>query len=210
MGPFMSWVVAIDESGDLGKGTRYFCMAALIVRRPRHLRKAYDSIPTRGYESKFSNSSDEEISLILRSVAEVDVRIVYSAVDKYDYNGRFYGLLGNALYKAVLSDLLDAVGTVVPNCDLDILLDRCRFLKPSEFKDIARSKMTPHGCKIKRCDKRNSEDTPCIQIADYIAGAVWQQLNYNNESFIAIIQEKVVVARTDNGPPKATAVRGLS
>lgn len=87
MGPFMSWVVAIDESGDLGKGTRYFCMAALIVRRPRHLRKAYDSIPKRGYESKFSNSSDEEISLILRSVAEVDVRIVYSAVDKYDYNG---------------------------------------------------------------------------------------------------------------------------
>jgi len=206
----MSWVVAIDESGDLGRGTRYFCMAALIVRRPRHLRKAYDSIPKIGHELKFSNSSDEEISLILHKIAEANVRVVYSAVDKYDYNGRFYGLLGNDLYQAVLSELLDAIGSVTPNSDVDILLDRCRFLSLLDLRKIASAKMAIHGSQLKRCEKKDSGGTPCIQIVDYIVGAIGRHLNRDDNTFIKIIENRVVVARTDKGPPLATTVRGLS
>lgn len=193
----MSWVVAIDESGNLGKESRYFCMAALIVRRPRYLRKAYDSIPKKGRESKFSNSSDEDIITVLNNVAEADVRVVYSIVDKYDHNGSFYGILGNDLYKAVLSALLDAVGSIVPNSDVNVLLDKCRFLTGKELCKIASSKMTVYGCQLKRCEKNKSDDSPCIQVIDFIVGAIGYKLNRNDDTFFKIIEKKVVVARTD-------------
>ena len=39
----MTGLIVIDESGDLGSsGTKYFSVAALIVLRPRYLKKAAD------------------------------------------------------------------------------------------------------------------------------------------------------------------------
>lgn len=49
----MTWVVSIDESGNLGKEGRYFSIAATIVMRPRHLMPAWKAIPKTRIESKF-------------------------------------------------------------------------------------------------------------------------------------------------------------
>ena len=193
----MSWVVAVDESGNLGKDTRFFTMAAIIMRRPRHLKKAYDSIPKKDYESKFYNSSNEEIKNVLQNIVQSDVKIVYSSVDKYDHEGRLYGVYGNTLYKSVLSELLGNVGSIIPNGDVELMIDRSRFLTLEELRSIARLQFADHGCQLKRCEKKNSEDTPCIQIVDYVVGALGHQFNNRDDTFSNIIQQKVVVARTD-------------
>ena len=193
----MSWVVAIDESGNLGKETRFFSMAALIMRRPRYLKKVYNSIPKKECESKFYNSSDEEIIEVLQSITQADVRIVYSSVDKYDHKGRFYGILGSVLYKSVLSELLGDVGSIIPNSDVELMVDRSRFITLDELRDIAASQFSAHGSQLKRCEKKNSDETPCIQIVDYVVGAIGHQLIHGDKTFTDIIQQKVVVARTD-------------
>lgn len=106
-------------------------------------------------------------------------------------------MFGNNLYRAVLSELLDLIGETVPNSDVQLMLDRCRFISIDELRDIATSKMLAHGCQLKRCEKRNSDETPCIQVIDYIVGAINHDMNNNERTLTDIIREKVVVARTD-------------
>ena len=52
----MTGLIAIDESGDLGSsGIRYFTMVAIVMFRTRHLKKAADVIPNKGYELKWNH-----------------------------------------------------------------------------------------------------------------------------------------------------------
>jgi len=52
----MTGPIAIDESGNLGSsGTRYFTMVAIVMFRTRHLKKAADVIPNKGYEVKWNH-----------------------------------------------------------------------------------------------------------------------------------------------------------
>lgn len=193
----MSWVVAIDESGNLGSSTRYFVMAAIIFRRPRVLSSAFAKIPVKKYESKFYNSTDAEISSILKEIGSTDVRIVASIVDKYDYKSRFYRLRGNELYKKVLQEVLDDVADQIPKSDVDLMIDRCRFINLEELRNISTLELSKSDCQLTKCEKRSSDQTPCIQIADYVVGAIYHKMRYNDDSFFKLIDEKVVVARTD-------------
>ena len=101
------------------------------------------------------------------------------------------------MYKSVLSELLDSVGGVISNSDVELMVDRSRFLTLAELRDIATSQLSKHGCQLKRCEKKNSDETPCIQIVDYVVGAIGHQLIHCDKTFTDIIQQKVVVARTD-------------
>ena len=57
----MTWLIAIDESGDLGRDSRFFTIAAIVVRRVRSLDPVFKKIPTKREESKFHNSTEQEI-----------------------------------------------------------------------------------------------------------------------------------------------------
>ena len=53
----MTGLIAIDESGDLGSaGKRYFSIAAIVMLRPRDLKKAADFIPKDKIEHRWNNS----------------------------------------------------------------------------------------------------------------------------------------------------------
>lgn len=54
----MTWAISIDESGNLGKDSRYFVMAATVVMRQRHLLSVSKKIPRQREESKFYNSTE--------------------------------------------------------------------------------------------------------------------------------------------------------
>ncbi len=193
----MSWVVAIDESGNLGSSTRYFVMAAIIFRRPRVLNSAFAKIPVKKYESKFYNSTDDEISKILTAINSTDIKIVTSIVDKHNYKSRFYGIHGNELYKKVLLEVLQTVSFQISGSDASIILDRCSFITLDELRSLGTEILHQNNCQLKKCEKRISEQAPCIQIVDYVAGAIYHNVSYNDSKFLNLIKEKVVVARTD-------------
>ena len=193
----MSWVVAIDESGNLGKDTRFFTMSATIVRRANHLKSVYKKIPKTGVESKFYNTEASIISGILDEFASSQAKIAYSSVDKHDYKGRFYGKSGNALYTAVLSELLESISEHLGPSELEILIDKSSFVSLSELSALATRSLSEHGCTLRKIDKKDSEQSPCVQVADFIAGTVFRHYEYGDEEMFSKIRQKVVVARTD-------------
>ena len=83
----MTWAISIDESGNLGRDSRYFVMAATVVMRQRYLLSASKKIPKYRDESKFYNSTETEIMDDLEEVSRCNVSIVYVVVAKYDYSG---------------------------------------------------------------------------------------------------------------------------
>lgn len=99
---WMTWLIAIDESGDTGSGSRFFMMAAIIVSHRRQLLPAIKAIPSGPKEFKFYNSLPERIEPVLCAFSGCCVDIVYVVADKHDYRSEYYGLYGNVLYSSVL------------------------------------------------------------------------------------------------------------
>lgn len=193
----MTWAISIDESGNLGKDSRYFVMAATAVIRQRHLLSVSKKIPRQREESKFYNSTEEEIMEVLRELSMSNVRIVYVVVDKYDYTGRFYGLHGNSLYEAVLRELLAEAFATVKGGDANVFLDRSSFVTLSSFRTIAGEIAASVGCNLKKCDKVTSHQNRCVQIADYVAGAINRNYEDGDPHYMDVIREKISIARKD-------------
>lgn len=195
LGDFITWAISIDESGNLGKYSRYFVMAATVVMRQRYLLSVSKKIPKHRDESKFYNSTEEEIMEILRELAMSNVGIIYVVVDKYDYTGKFYGMHGNSLYEAVLRELLVDTFTFVNSGDVNVFLDRSSFLTLNSFRAIAGEIALSVGCNLKKCDKVTSHQNKCVQIADYVAGAISRNYEDNDPHYLDVIKEKISFAR---------------
>ena len=123
-------------------------MAATVVMRQSHLLSVSKTIPRQREESKFYNSTEEEIMEVLRELSMSNVSIVYVVVDKYDYTGRFYGLHGNSLYEAVLRELLAEAFATVKGGDANVFLDRSSFVTLSSFRTIAGEIAASVGCNL--------------------------------------------------------------
>lgn len=193
----MTWAISIDESGNLGKDSRYFVMAATAVMRQRHLLSVSKKIPRQREESKFYNSTEEEIMEVLNELSISNVHIVYVVVDKYDYTGRFYGLHGNGLYEAVLRELLAEALSMVKGGDANVFLDRSSFVTLGSFRTIAGEIAASAGCNLKKCDKVTSHQNRCVQIADYVAGAINRNYEDGDPHYMDVIREKISIARKD-------------
>lgn len=191
----MTWAVSIDESGNLGKDSRFFVMDATVVMRRRNLLTVSKTVPRHRDESKFYNSTDEEIVAVLSELSRSNVRIVYVSVDKYDHTGPYYGFHGNRLYEDVLRDLLQDVFDMIGQGDVVVFIDRSSFIDLKSLRSIAEEISTSRGCNLKRCDKVTSHQNRCVQIADYVAGAINRYYENDDGHYLTTIKEKVSVAR---------------
>jgi len=188
-------MIAIDESGDLGKDSRFFTMAALVTIRSRNLISASKAISKRSDDPKFYNSTDDEIFTVLDSVSQSNVELFYVTVDKHNYSGKYYGLYGNILYVAVLKELLDDILNRLSKRDARVMLDDCSFITASDFKILVESIARKNNCNIIKCEKKPSQQSKCIQIVDYIVGSIWRLYERSNPIYLNKLAEKVSVAR---------------
>lgn len=189
----MTWLVAIDESGNLGPVSRFFVMSAIITKRVRVLNPVFKSIPKFRKESKFSNSTDEEIEKVLHKLSMTDTYIISVVVDKHDYSSPFYGIDGKSLYCNVLSKLLNDVFNFIGHHDVSVYIDRSTFIGLNELRVMAMGLTQKHGCNLIRCEKVTSHQNKCIQIADFVAGSFFVSSQYGIVKFTSIIQEKVIL-----------------
>lgn len=189
----MSYCIAIDESGDINHCTRYFSMAAVIVRRYTDLRPAWKSFDDMVGEGKFYGSGDERRLDVIKSIASCKMRAVCVTVDKEGATGPFKGVYGKDLYLRTFEELMSMVGDIACGSDIDIAMDQQRFVKTEVLRDAAQRMAV--GCNVKKCDKKVSTDDRAIQVADFVVGAVNHRYSNDDSRYYDMLSEKIVIAR---------------
>jgi len=185
----MTGIVAIDECGDLGKnGSRYFVMSAIMTIRSRYLLQTSKLIKNREHEEKYKNTSNDKKATILNTIPNSNVRITYVMADKSNPDSEFYGIYGNELYKDVLNALLCNILMTCPANRVNILIDRSSSISEKDFEHMCHSIM---GSRVNNCSKFNSSSNKCIQIADYVAGAIWHMYERNETDNYSIISKSI-------------------
>ena len=189
----MTGLIAIDESGDLGpSGSKYFSIAAIIMLRPRNLKKASDMLPN-GEERKWHNSTPVFRRNLLETLSELSFNVVYTVVNKNEPLNH-HPIYGNKLYEEVLREVLSDAMEYLPCKDVNILLDGCGFIKLDRFRQIVSEEASKHEVNTKQVHKVFSNQNKCIQLVDFIAGASRAKNEYNDDT-IDIITKRVSVAR---------------
>lgn len=187
----MTWLIAIDESGDTGSGSRFFTMAAIIVSHERQLLPAIKAIPSGPKEFKFYNSLPERIEPVLCALSGCCVDIVYVVADKHDYRSEYYGLYGNALYSSVLEDLMIRSMHCASGHDVDLEVDDNSFMTLGSMKELAMSCSSRCGCNLKKCNKVISHHNKNVQIADLVVGSIHRSYENGESRFISMIEKKI-------------------
>ena len=190
----MTAQIVIDESGDLGRyGSISFCMAAIVMFRARHLLRISKMIPNDGKEHKWSNTDPEDRKKLFTVMSECQFQVVYLQLDK-ENSETHNQVFGNELYELFIRQILADAMSVLPCRDADIRVDRCRFITLDRLREIANEEAVKAGINIKKCEKVTSHQNRCVQIVDYVVGAVRANVE-NGDSTLEIIREKISVAR---------------
>ena len=189
----MTGLIAIDESGDLGSsGSRYFCIAAIVMLRTRDLKKA-SSLLAKDCEGKWYNTFPEKRIGIMEALAESNLKVVYAAVDK-NHPGDNHPVYGNELYEKVLKQVISDAMSILPCRDVNVFLDSSGFVSIDRFRKIVLEQSVIHDVNPIKIDKVHSEQNKCIQLVDYVAGASRAKYERSDDT-LDIMLEKVSVAR---------------
>lgn len=98
------------------------------------------------------------------------------------------------MYEMMLRRVISDVISLRPSNDLIIYVDRSRFIKEEDLKSIARFEASKYGANVLDCGKRDSHQTSCIQVVDFVAGATRAKYE-NDDPTISIIDYKISIAR---------------
>jgi len=181
-------LIAIDESGDLGlKGSRYFVVAALVTERSRNLLKAYKAIPKGNAEVKFYYSTHKEKEKVLTEVSRVKASIVYTCVDK-EKQIDTYGS-GKVLYQRALEEVIRNALEISVSKDVNVLVDRSRYIKNDELKEMVKELSQDIGKNVIKCEKVSFNK--CVSVADFVAGSIWTKYESGNDEFFKILTEMI-------------------
>jgi len=213
--------IFIDESGDLGfteRASHYFIIAALIVHDPlairrcfakirrNKLRKKYRELP----EFKFNNSGKEIKKRVLSCIASADVDIAYCVLRKeqvYPHLRSNHQIIYNYLTGSLISHVIQRFSA---GGDVEIIVDKSlngiqreAFDQYLVYKTFEKNQSyDPAAIRID-IDHVDSMREPCIQAADFIAGALHYYYRNNDDTYSSIINEKIALAFDYfNGPQK--------
>lgn len=183
----MTGIAAIDESGDTGpNGSRYFVISAVITNRSRNLLSTSKLIHSSKTEQKFFNSDISTKRTILYELASSNPTIVSIVVDKYDFSSKYYGHYKNDLYEMCFTDLITKISLASPTRDLKIYLDETSSIRNDSIAKIVSNISLIN---IISCKKYSSFGNKCIQIADFVAGAIRDYYTNSNKELFQIIEK---------------------
>jgi hypothetical protein len=209
--------VYVDESGDLGftpKSTQFFVVAYLILEYPfevekkmkRLLKKLHKNKKyARGYnELKFAQSSEYVRRQVLQKICQCSLEIGFIVLEKAKVKEDLRKS-PTILYNFVIVDRImkNVLPRLNPTDRLDIVVDKSLPASSIDaFNDYAKSKASwllnvrwgkSDGITISniRIRHENSQKEPCLQAADYLAGACFRRYEFGDASYYEMIKRKV-------------------
>jgi len=198
--------IYFDESGDLGfdfsKGgtSGHFSVAFLITNEKRPIyslvKKVYLSLPraTKRKSSGVLHAYYEKASTItklLQGISKKDVKVASMRLDK-----RKVLLTGNPneLYTSLVVTLINRLYADGVICDTDELVLVASRRNTNKNLNVVFSESIvrrAHGLKFSVNVVPPSDDK-CLQAVDFISWAFWQKYEKGDETYIALIADKIV------------------
>lgn len=204
-------MIYLDESGDLGFGPRsskYFVLAAIITRdadqvsrcikriRQQKLPKKYKTIP----ELKFHNSSQTIRTRVLDCVTRTDTDIAYVVLRKHQVYGRLKDKQ-STLYNYICGSLITKIVTTYQFEGVaKIFVDKSLYGFEREHFD---NYLTWKACLCNHSTELNldppeivhidSRQDRCVQVVDFVAGAIGHKYSNENSSYYDIIEPRVSI-----------------
>lgn len=204
-------MIYLDESGDLGFGprsSRNFVLAAIIARDPETVRKCikrvrqqklpkkYKTIP----ELKFHNSSQTIRTRVLDCVARTDTDVAYVVLRKHQVYERLESK-PSILYNYLCGSLISKIITTYKLEDLVKV-----FVEKSLYgfeRDKFDNYLTWKTCLGNHSEELNidppeivhvdSRQDRCIQVADFVAGAISHMYSMDDPSYYNTIEPRISI-----------------
>lgn len=204
--------IYIDESGDLGFGsrmTKYFVVAGLIVRddlpvrrcfakiRKNTVKKSIKQLP----EFKYHNSDDVTVRRAVQCITGADLDIAYALLRKDEVYDRLRSH-HQTVYNYICGSLVSAIVTrYQPWEPIDIIVDKSlncvgqdMFNDYIVFKAMDQNRNGIGGLDSIRITHKDSRQEVCIQAADFVAGVVHRHYRDGNEANFDAVWEKTTIA----------------
>lgn len=200
--------VYIDESGNLGGlGSKvsdedpYFVLAALIARDDVPIRRCIKDVRRtlkKKYrvksELKFKESDDSSKRRILECIAETNNDIAYVLLrkDRVDLLTQYLDAEPQVLYNDICRHLLHRIIQQYGFKEtIEIVIDRFLYGDAREKFDNNLADGLMRHLNVSHLD---SKQCPCLQAADFIAGAIARKYRNNDDLYYSKIQNKITMA----------------
>lgn len=206
----------VDESGDLGfntVSTKHFVIGYVVSLNTQRLRVNVSRLLKRlnmrhKYklsEFKFSNDREFIRCKMLQYIVKQDFNGGFVAIRKASVAPRLRekkGILYNFIIaEYVVSNLLASFDNITSiNLHLDRSMSRearqhfdSYFSDKLSWKQFIKDIDTPIKSRVFH---DHSHQEPCIQIADYIAGSLFQYIERNNSCYYDVIKQKIVYSKS--------------
>lgn len=188
--------IYIDESGDLGKGSKYFIIGAIIVddyikleRSIIKIRRKFKKELGNFQEIKGNKTKNFIIKKLLTKVNSLNSEIfiiVFDKKDKYKIN---YKNDFNVLYDIIASELAKEIKITKSTL---IIVDTCKPKKKlvNNFNQRFLDKINNSKNHQINIIHQNSINQKGLQVIDVIVWAAFQYMEHNNSEFINLIENK--------------------
>jgi len=204
-------MIYLDESGDLGfkpRSSKFFVLAAIIARDPekvsrcikrvrqQKLSKKYKTVP----ELKFHNSSQTIRKRVLDCVAGTDTDIAYVVLRKNQVFERLKSkpsILYNYLSGSLISKIITAYnleGLVKVFVDKSLYgFERDNFDNYLTWKTCIGNHSEDQNINPPEIVHIDSRQDRCIQVADFVAGAISHKYSMEDPSYYNAIEQRVSI-----------------
>jgi hypothetical protein len=198
--------VFVDESGDLGfsgRSSSYFVICALATRNAASVRRAVKKVRQRALgkslrsvpELKFSASSTHLRESVLRALSRLDIELWYVCLRKGEHAPELPPL--DTIYGHLAGFLVETIART-KNRSIFLIMDRFLSKKAIErFNEglaekgstaVWQFRKLPIDFKIEHVD---SQSEPCLQAADFVAGAIFTKYERGDSKFYDIIKSRI-------------------
>ncbi len=176
--------VYIDESGDIGRKSKYIVFASVITDNPRHLEKALKKIwrakpQLHGHGELHANKVDDSTrNRVLKTLNELDIAFRYLAIDKSTQS--------EPLVRVYYREL---AAFVVQHSDAHIIIVDKKDTNKKRQKTI---ELLGLQANFENVLFEESHKVKQLQAVDFIAWAIGRHYEADDSTFMDIIRGKLL------------------
>ena len=189
--------IFIDESGDLGKNSEYFIVAAIVTKNPKKLvrlinksHRIFKKQIGKSNEIKGSITPNNVIKYILKKLNDVDYEVFVVFFDKKNkYKVTFSN--NNELYDIIASKLAKLI-PITSSTNIMIDKSKSKLSDINKFNELFESNLNNFKHYPISFSHLSSLHYKELQIADLIAWSFFQYKEHNDKSFVNLIKNKII------------------